>query len=313
MKKSLSELISDYPLFKEFIADDKYLISQESFIDPYSFHEESFNHFCEYENHSTTFELELPEHSLHYWASQPGNKIPEEVYGENGRIDFIHHFVGICQSCKRFEINLLLHIWSDKEIPKEKGNVLRFDETINKFRSVDEIEKDNPKIYIEKIGVYPERQVKLDIDVKKYFDRESENLYYKAIKSHKEALGIASFAYFRRIIEKELVRILNDIAELNGADHKLKDFIEEYKHSQKAHLIYENVFDLLPKSLQSLGVNPMKFLYKQTSEGLHSTSDKDCLKKAGQIDLILKFVIKKINEENSELSKIRDAIKDIDR
>ena len=312
MKKSLSEFISEYPLYKEFLAEEKYQISEESFTDPYSFHEESFNHFCEQEKHSTTFQLQLPEESMTFWASQSGAQIPDEAYNEENKLDFIHHFIGVCQSCKQFKIDLLLHIWSDKEIPRKKGYILKFDDETKKYKSVDEIGDDQPKIFIEKIGVYPEKQIYLDKDIKKYFDRESENLYYKAIKSYNETLGIASFAYFRRIIEKELERILNDIAELNGSEHKLKDYIEEYKNSKKAHLIYENLFDLLPKSLQSLGVNPMKFLYKQTSEGLHSTNDKECLEKAGKIDMILKFVIKKISEENSELAKIREAIKGID-
>src|SRR5690606_12186363 len=131
--------------------------------------------------------------------------------------------------------------------------------------------------------------------------------YYKGRKSLSENYGIGAFAYFRRIIEKELINIVYDLAKIESSESiKINSLLADYEKSKKTHLLYENVFQYLPLSLQSLGDNPFKLLYSQTSQGLHNLSEEDCLKRAEQIDLILKFVIKKLNEEKSDILNIRN-------
>jgi len=311
MKKSLQNLITEYPLYKSFIGDDKYYQSEESYTDPFSFQGETFHSYCEEENHRTTFEIQLPIIDYKYWAELPGGDIPEQVYDNSGKINFTQHFIGQCQSCKKFKIDLIFRVWSDVEIPRQTGQIFRGNLDSKEFQLIDETKENHPKIFIEKIGIFPPNQIHLDKSIKKYFDRETENLYFKALKSYNENLGIASFAYFRRIIEKELINILNDIAELEASNPKLKKMISEYKNTKKAYSIYENIFEFLPVSLKSLGENPLKLLYQQTSEGLHSISDKKCLERAENINMILKFVIKKIQEETSEILDIRNAIKNL--
>ena len=76
-------------------------------------------------------------------------------------------------------------------------------------------------------------------------------------------------------------------------------------------MIYENIFDYLPSSLKGLGDNPFQLLYKQTSKGLHNLSEKECLERAHNINQLLKFVIRKLNEEKSEILEIRQVIKEL--
>lgn len=313
MKKSLQKLITDYPLYKSFIGDDKYYQSEESFTDPFSFQEETFHSFCPLESHQTTFEIQLPKNDFEYWAKMPGGDIPDEVYDDSGKINFTQHFIGRCKSCKNFKMDIFLHVYSEEEIPNRKGDVFRVIEGSKEFKPIDETKDSHPKIFIEKIGIFPEPKIHIDKALQKYFDRETENLYFKAIKSFKENLGIGSFSYYRRIIEKELLNILEDISKLEASDPKLKRIVSDYKKTRKAHSIYENIYEYLPVSLKSLNANPLKFLYQQTSKGLHSIDDKECLERAEKIDMILKFVIKKIQEENSEILEIRNAIKDLDK
>ena len=311
MKKPLQELITDYPLYKAFIADDKYYQSEESFTDPFSFEEEVFHTFCPNENKETTFELKLPKNDYDFWAKQPGGDIPLQVYDNSNKIDFTQHFIGKCMSCKNFKMDITFHVWSDIEISRKTGEIFRRQKGSEEYKLIDEIKESHPKIYIEKIGEFPVPHIKIDPVLKKYFDRETENLYFKALKSYRESLGIGSFAYYRRIIEKELINLLEDIAMLEVSDPKLKIMVSEYKKSNKAYHIYENIYQYLPNSLKNLGTNPLKLLYQQTSEGLHSITDKECLDRAEKIDLILKFVIKKIQEEKSDILTIRNAIKDL--
>jgi hypothetical protein len=50
-------------------------------------------------------------------------------------------------------------------------------------------------------------------------------------------------------------------------------------------------------------------LYNQTSEGLHSLKESESLEKASKILVLLEFVIKKINEERSEIKDLKDIVK----
>lgn len=113
--------------------------------------------------------------------------------------------------------------------------------------------------------------------MEKYLDREYCHWYYKAKKSLEDNLGIGAFAYLRRIIQKELLSIVRDVSQLEGANERMQSLVARHEKSSTPHLIYEDIFDYLPKSLKALGDNPFKILYKQTSEGLHRLSENDCL------------------------------------
>lgn len=58
-----------------------------------------------------------------------------------------------------------------------------------------------------------------------------------------------------------------------------------------------------------MGDNPLQLLYNQTSEGLHSLTEEECLNRANSIATLLDFTIKKINEEKSEILEVKNAVK----
>lgn len=312
-KHKLNDFLSNFPLYKEFKVVENYVRTCEGYTDPTYFHGETFEYFCEEENEIKTFELQLPEQSKDFWGGKIASIIPNEVFNEKDLLDYTHNFVGECKSCKKYHIHFLLHTWSDKTIPKNEDHIIRINPETNKEISIDEFNPDRANIFIEKVGIKPEKKIEVDKFITQHFDRESNNWYYKAIKSFKDNLGIGAFAYFRRIIEKELLKIVEDISKLESSDKKIKQLLKEYKASNKVYSIYENIFSLLPKSLQSLGFNPIQTLYQQTSEGLHSLTENECLERAENINIVLKFVIKKLNEEQSEILEIREALKKLNK
>ena len=85
--------------------------------------------------------------------------------------------------------------------------------------------------------------------------------------------------------------------------------LDKHKETPAVSTIYENIFEYLPHSLKTLGDNPIRLLYNQTSEGLHSLTEDQCLEKAKNVLKLLNFVIKKINEEKSEIRDLRETIK----
>lgn len=308
-KGKLEDFLKNYSLYRPFKVVENYNTENSEYNQPYAFHGETFMYYCEKEQAEKTFELELTEIAESWWGHKDGDRIPDSLFDQNGNLNFVEHFLGCCKSCKNYKIEMTLHVWSDNKIPKTKfyrlagapgsGNVK------NEFEGI------ISNIFVEKIGLYPQLSSKIDSEIKKHFDRETNNWYFKANECIKQNYGIGAFAYFRRIIEKELLTIVKEISKLDAADSEIKKLYEKYKTTNQIHSIYDNIFEFLPKSLQSLGVNPIKTLYNQTSEGLHSLKEEDCLSRASSIDILLKFVIKKINEEKSEILKVREVLKNL--
>ncbi|KAF2079446.1 hypothetical protein [Flavobacterium sharifuzzamanii] len=307
-KIKLEEFLKNYPLYKAFKIVENYRAQKPSYNQPYAFVGETFMHYCETEQAEKTFELELPSSAENWWGNYDGDRIPDVLFDLEENLNFVEHFLGRCKSCKNYKIELTLHVWSDNKIPKTRFyNLSGSPGSINK----NDFEGINANIFIEKIGILPEQTIIIDSEIKKHFDRETNNWYFKANKCIQQNYGIGAFAYFRRIIEKELLTIVKEISELDMADSQISKLYDQYSSTNQVYSIYENIFEFLPKSLQSLGINPIKTLYNQTSEGLHSLSEQDCLARATSIDLLLKFVIKKINEEQSEILKVKEAIKNL--
>lgn len=304
----LEEFLKNHPLYRPFKIVENYQPENPVYNQPYAFKGETFMYYCENEKAEKTFELELPSSSENWWGKQAGNAIPESLFDNKKHLNFVEHFSGRCKSCKTYKIELTLHIWSDAKIPATLFH--RFSGPPGSANNT-EFDGITANIFVEKIGVLPEQIINVDSEIKKHFDRETNNWYFKACKCIQQNYGIGAFAYFRRIIEKELITIVKEISELDAADSQIKKLYEEYSSTNQVYSIYENIFEFLPKSLQSLGLNPIKTLYNQTSEGLHSLNEQDCLARASSIDILLKFVIKKINEEQSEILKVREAIKNL--
>jgi len=306
----IGKFLADYPLFTPFKAVEGYIRTFQDYTGPFEFTGIAFQFHCEEENEQKTFELEVPNSCKEHFGNMRGDIIPNELFKEEGMLDYNHHFIGTCRSCKKYQVDFLLHIYSDKKIPHNHDNVGRPATKTGEFVHADSLEENRANIFIEKLGA-PPIKIKLNKSLEKYLDRESCNWYFKVKKSLQDNLGIGAFAYLRRIIEKELIRMVDDISHFDGADDKMSAIIAKHKGSNKPHLIYEDIFIYLPKSLQALGDNPFKILYTQTSEALHNLSEEDCLNRAKNIEMVFEFVIRKIYEEKSEILNIKNAIKSL--
>jgi hypothetical protein len=304
----LNTFLSDFLLYMPFKAVENYTQQCHGYTDPFEIRGSTFSFHCNEENDIRTFELVLTAPVEDYFGKMPGTTIPADLFAKDGILDYTHHFIGECKSCKQFQVDFLLHVYSDQAIPADQSNYVRVDPETNKYRAADEFKTGRANIYIEKIGG-PKAKITVKKSIEKYLDRESCNWFFKAKKALSDDLGIGSFAYFRRIIEKELVGIVNDIAALPAADPALLALVAKHRNSTKPRLIYDDIFAYLPKSLQSLDANPLKLLYQQTSEGLHALTEADCLNRARQIEILLDFVIVAMNEEKSTILDVKNAVK----
>jgi hypothetical protein len=273
-------------------------------ITPYDFDGLTFDYNCASEDKYTSFKLDLSNRAeIDTQFEMIAYGVPETCV-KKGKLDFTFHLVGKCQSCNDYHVDFLINVFTVDSIPKEWVNI-----HASIYRS-DKDPKLSVPISIQKVGVNPEPKVDFNKIAMKFFDRESGNWYHKGLNAIANNYGIGSLAYFRRIIEKELMHIIKEIKELPDSHGlEIQILLDEHDKHSSVSTIYENIYQHLPKSLKSLGKNPIKLLYNQTSEALHSMTEQEAMEKSKIILQLLEFVIIKINEEKSDIKDLKEAIK----
>lgn len=141
----------------------------------------------------------------------------------------------------------------------------------------------------------PSRLLKLIAD-----DKE---LFKKGRRCENQGLGIAAFAYYRRLVELQRTHLFDKIIEVATKVKADGEIIETLKKARGAHSFKQSIElakNAMPESLLIDGHSPLRLLHKALSEGLHEESDEDCLAMASSVRVIL-----------SELSdRLAQALKD---
>ena len=281
--KELADFFQNSPLYSKIEFLDLSLEDSEFYFFSY-FEDKAFKFFCPFEKDYHTFKIQKK------WGDQYAihAETAKEYYVDNeSKISFTFHLISKCQSCG-LHMDLLLNIFTTE--PVIDGQKL-------------------PIVYLRKIGQLPAVERNPEKEVLNYLNEEDKGNYKKALSNLSMSFGIGAFAYLRRIIENEIKNIVKDLSQLefDGSD-KIKEAWNEYESNHQMSNLIEKINPYIPKSLKEIGDNPIKLLYQQLSGGIHEFSEEDCLEKAKQVDIILRYVIKKVNSEKFELTEVRKAM-----
>jgi hypothetical protein len=301
--KKMNNFLSNSGLYEVYLILENFSGMKSDYSSPFDLIGSTFEYYCKKEESKKTFELELEPETEELYGSLSGGSILDKNLIDN-KLNYTVKVIGKCKSCKDYHVFFLLNVFTNNTIINTKH--YRSEITPNQLS----IEYENTNVYIQKVGSLPQIKILPNKIITQYFERETNKWYFKGINALNENYGIGSFAYFRRIIEFELINIINDIKTLPDSHEKeIQVLLDKHNEKPKVSSIYDNIFEHLPNSLKELGDNPIKLLYNQTSKGLHSLTEEQCLEKAKNILMLLNFVIRKINEERSEIKDLREAIK----
>lgn len=122
--------------------------------------------------------------------------------------------------------------------------------------------------------------------------------YLKGRRSENQGLGIAAFAYYRRVVENQRTRIIDEIIrvaeKLSASDEVLNDLKAAKAETQFSGAV-ESIKHGIPASLLIDGHNPLLLLHSALSEGLHAQSDAECLELATSIRVVLTDLAERIS------------------
>lgn len=160
---------------------------------------------------------------------------------------------------------------------------------------VEQILDDN-EIRIQKYGELPRSKLIRNRVLQKFLKNDFDN-YEKAIICLSHEYGVAAFAYFRRVVENninDLLDLVQQDARSSDGEQAVIDAIAELRKDAPMSEKIKIANRALPAHLKPDGLNPLGRLYQVLSEGVHSMSDIECLKKAKATSECLTFLVSEL-------------------
>ncbi|MBN8458901.1 MAG: hypothetical protein J0M04_13790 [Verrucomicrobia bacterium] len=135
--------------------------------------------------------------------------------------------------------------------------------------------------------------------------------FLKGRQCENQGLGIGAFVYYRRVVENQKSRILQQIAKvaekIGAPPEKVELFSKAAKETQ-----FSRAMDIakpaLPESLLISGHNPLGLLHSALSEGVHALSDHECLEIAGSVRTILNELSDRIAQALKDEAELQAAL-----
>ncbi len=135
--------------------------------------------------------------------------------------------------------------------------------------------------------------------------------FLKGRRCENQGLGVGSFIYYRRVVENQKNRILEQIIRVSekiGADDSkikiLKKAISETQFSKALKMAKP----ALPESLLINGHNPLSLLHSALSEGVHAMTDEECLVMASSIRVVLGELSERLSQALKDEAEITRAL-----
>lgn len=166
--------------------------------------------------------------------------------------------------------------------------------------------------YVRKVGQVPPWEIKTENNIEKLLG-EHANYFNKGLVNESQSYGIGAFAYYRRITEEIIEKLLFQIEELipSADKEKYQEALAETKKTRVTEEKINLVKDLLPDTLKPDGINPLAILHSTLSIGLHSESDEKCLEYADKIRKSLVFLVNRILRAKNENQEFSASLKDL--
>lgn len=138
--------------------------------------------------------------------------------------------------------------------------------------------------------------------------------YLKGRRAESQGMGIGAFAYYRRVVENQKDRLLNEIirvAQQIGASPEMLNDLSDAKNQTQFSTAVNAVKHGIPSALLLDGHNPLTLLHAALSKGLHAQTDEECLALATSIRVVLTDLSDRLGHALKERSELSAAVKQL--
>ena len=135
--------------------------------------------------------------------------------------------------------------------------------------------------------------------------------FLKGRRCENQSLGIGAFVYYRRVVENQKNKILDEIIKVSiklNADEKFIDLLKAAKEETQFKKAVESVKDAIPQALLINGHNPLILLHSALSNGLHAQSDEHCLEMASSVRVVLAELSERLAQALKDEAELNNAL-----
>jgi hypothetical protein len=139
----------------------------------------------------------------------------------------------------------------------------------------------------------------------------AKDLFLRGRRCENQGLGIGAFVYYRRVVEGQRDRIIENIIKVAERIEAPKEMIDILRSARAETRFDESIGlirDAIPETLKIKGRNPLTLLHSALSDGLHGKSDEECLDRAHTIRLVLVELCDRIGQTLKDDRELSDAI-----
>lgn len=206
---------------------------------------------------------------------------PEKLWQQEAR----HYFVNYrCRNCLKTTKTFALLILRDTPTSSDGLAV--------KFGEMPEFGPPTPARLISLVG--PDRE-----------------MFLRGRRSENRGLGIGAYGYYRRVVENQKGRLIQEIAriasKLNASPEVLEALEKAEKETQFSTAV-EIVKTAIPPALLINGHNPLVLLHNALSKGLHAKTDEECLSLATSIRVVLTELAERMSQALKDEAELKQAV-----
>jgi hypothetical protein len=151
--------------------------------------------------------------------------------------------------------------------------------------------------------ITPTRLLKLLGDQREFF--------LKGRRCENQGLGIGAFGYYRRVVEHQKGRIIDEIIKVSeklGATPDALKLLAEARSETQFSKSVAMIKDGLPQALLINGHNPLTLLHNALSAGLHEQTDEVCLELAQAVRVVLVDLSERLSQTLKDEAELNLAV-----
>ncbi len=161
-----------------------------------------------------------------------------------------------------------------------------------------------------KFGEYPAYGPPTPARLVRMFGDDRET-FLKGRQCENHGLGIGAFVYYRRVVENQKNRILDEIVKVSekiGASPDMLKLLQDAKDEIQFSKALALVKDAIPPALLVNGHNPLTLLHSALSGGLHEKSDEQCLELAHDVRVLLVELAERLGQALKDEVELNTAV-----
>lgn len=164
---------------------------------------------------------------------------------------------------------------------------------------------------VQKLGELPPFGPPTPARVFRLIGEDYRELFLQGRRAENKGLGIGAYGYYRRIVEHQKGRIIDEIrrvAERLGESAEMVKTLKDARTETQFSSAIEKIKDAIPRSLLIDGHNPLTLLHNALSEGLHELTDEECLRLATSIRVVLVELADRVSTALKEEAELKSAV-----